>query len=209
VKPFIRVKNVGKLLGIVGAFFAAVRFAEWVINLRKPSLDTLINKPYTGLATYEALLYILNDASGDISMWGRRCIYLEGHTRCWIENVWQRIDRLARENIQFNLEECQIGRDLVERINQLDNDADKKLSSKWFWTRWFNMFLDANPFDAKRDVGLYYNNAYSKLYTRQDYIDRFGQAPNRLADRIMSYSSQKELWEAGRRTTEGKQNEQV
>lgn len=190
-RDFITPKVVLGSLGSIGAVFFAFMLLERIRDRDKPYIVDVIDAKYKGPETYKKLKDLLDKATGDISFWGNRCIYVEGYRGGYqIESFWERVNQLAyRENPEFSLEERLIGLSLVERINALDVQANEKLTSKWFWTRGFNSFLEWNPSGA-RDIGEYHNREYTQ-YTKEQYQERFGKEPVQSTN---PGKAEKKLW---------------
>ncbi len=130
------------------------------------NIKNVIDAPYKSPQTYRSLLDLLNQATADISFWGTRDIAVLSYLGTYsIDDLLERVDNLVTENREFNQEERSMGLELVHRINALDNESQQKLSSKWFWTRFFVSFLEKGS-SYVRDVGEYYNSNYAEYYTR-------------------------------------------
>ncbi|WP_042280048.1 hypothetical protein [Candidatus Protochlamydia sp. R18] len=151
----------------------------------------------TSTQSFVKLEPVINQASDEISFWGKRYIYIQRYKQdfplhdlvaCIIEIVIQK-------EFEFSPEEREAGRKIAAKINQLYQNNDNKLENKNLITRQLCKLRDAwlnwtTPYYSPRFKWEHTFNNFFEYYTKKQYIILFGCEANN-SDQVIRINNSK------------------
>ncbi|CAF23422.1 hypothetical protein [Candidatus Protochlamydia amoebophila] len=128
---------------------------------------------------------VIEHVKEGITFWGTRYVYFsESSDRFHIDILARRvIELMEKTRFEYTEEERNAGKKIASKINQIYQDNDKRLSRKWFLTRFFCYLQDNIGMLREGGYGPHFywksDNKTFNYYTASQYQEKFNRMPDK------------------------------